>query len=625
MLEYLPLRMTAHSIVALVMVLSASSSCQAQLTVKARKSLPGKLVALGRESITVETDSGKKSVAYTEPGKLAVALPKAAVNLRHQTTIKVVGHVPADGLVAGQVVQLKAMLTKAGKSNSAVETLALIGKGDDAGTIKPVREPENTRDYVECEIKAEIDSIRRQTLTLVLPKQPFAPTGKLRIKLADHAKLDINESNLDRCVAGDIVKVLKVLELDSGDLVAEQIEIELDRKEADRKPAITGKSTDLFSPKNYLKYSDKPSAPRDVRSNHFLLHTDLSERSARMLLDKLEYMIGLISRYYGRLPDGIIECYVVRDLTQWKDIPMDPSGVAKVQERAGVTISRSLGKQRKSIVYSCDDHGVVQHEAVHAYCAQTFGSTGPTWYSEGMAEMGQYWKKDNLAVEIPPNVIRYLTTAEPKKMKDIVAAGQITGDSWQAYAWRWALCHLLANNSNYSGRFKGLGMNMMNGGKASFETVYGDVANEISFEYDQFVRNFGNGYRVDLCQWDWSTKPMAISGPRRLNCKIDSKGGWQASRLKLNEGKKYEFVCVGEWKASKSGDMLDGDGDADGKGKLIGVVFTDYDIGEVLELGQKGSFVAPRDGHLFLRFREDFTKLSDNEGKMTVHFRRAIE
>ena len=25
-----------------------------------------------------------------------------------------------------------------------------------------------------------------------------------------------------------------------------------------------------------------------------------------------------------------------------------------------------------------------------------------------------------------------------REMLDIVAAGQITGDSWQAYAWRWA-------------------------------------------------------------------------------------------------------------------------------------------------------------------------------------------
>ena len=51
--------------------------------------------------------------------------------------------------------------------------------------------------------------------------------------------------------------------------------------------------------------------------------------------------------------------------------------------------------------------------------------------------MGQYWKPGELAVNIDPVVIDYLTNAKPKKLLDIVAAGQITGDSWQAYAWRW--------------------------------------------------------------------------------------------------------------------------------------------------------------------------------------------
>ena len=81
------------------------------------------------------------------------------------------------------------------------------------------------------------------------------------------------------------------------------------------------------------------------------------------------------------------------------------------------------------MVYSCDKVGVVQHEAVHAYCQQTFGDTGPTWYAEGVAELGHYWKKDQPALEIDPVVINYLKNSPPKKMLDIVAAGQITGDS----------------------------------------------------------------------------------------------------------------------------------------------------------------------------------------------------
>ncbi len=38
-------------------------------------------------------------------------------------------------------------------------------------------------------------------------------------------------------------------------------------------------------------------APRDVRSRNFLLHTDLNDKDAEELLDRLENMLKLISAY----------------------------------------------------------------------------------------------------------------------------------------------------------------------------------------------------------------------------------------------------------------------------------------------------------------------------------------
>ncbi|MEC9091907.1 MAG: hypothetical protein VX438_04320 [Planctomycetota bacterium] len=590
-----------------------------QFTVVGKRSVTGTVSSISGNTLTVMTEDGETSFQFTKAGDSATPLLNSKTNLRHQTTIQLSGKVSLAHISPGQFVEFSAKLSKPGRSQGEVTHFRLLD------TIDPVitanREPENSRDFVQCKIIARVESIRKNTVSLSLPKQPFAPQGKLRIRATENATLSISETSLARCKPGDIVKSLAAIELNTGDLVIEKVVILLDRKEAqntDRK-----KTVDPLAMENYLKYSDQPGLARDLRSQHFLLHTDLSDRSAKMLLDKLESMIGLISQYYRQLPKGIIECYVVRDLANWNNVPLDPKGVAKIRERAGVTLSRGALGKVKSIVYACADPGVVQHEAVHAYCSQAFGSTGPTWYSEGMAEMGQYWKKGNLAVDVSPPVVHYLTQSKPKNLLEIVAAGQITGDSWQAYAWRWALCHLLANNSNFSPRFKGLGINMMSGGKATFESVYGDVAQEISFEYAQFFRNLGNGYRVDLCQWDWTSKPNAISGSRRVNCRIDSAKGWQASKLKLNQGKKYEFVCVGEWSTSQSAATCDGNGDPEGKGKLIGVIFANYQLSEVIELGQKGEFIAKQDGHLFLRCRDAFTQIADNKGVITVHFRRA--
>src|SRR4029079_2397983 len=140
---------------------------------------------------------------------------------------------------------------------------------------------------------------------------------------------------------------------------------------------------------------------------------------------------------------------------------------AKIASDAGVTITETLRMSDKSIsksvVYAIADHGTPQHEAVHAYCGQTFGNTGPLWYAEGMAEMGQYWRKGDASVHCRGPVIEYLRSTAPKSIANIVEVGQFTGDPWENYAWRWALCHLLANNSNYRDRFRPMGLAFLAG------------------------------------------------------------------------------------------------------------------------------------------------------------------
>src|SRR5213079_2692419 len=133
------------------------------------------------------------------------------------------------------------------------------------------------------------------------------------------------------------------------------------------------------------------------------------------------------------------------------------AGRAKIAENAGVTLTETLtmGTQEvasKAVVYATADRGTPQHEAVHAYCGQAFGHTGPLWYAEGMAEMGQYWREGDSSVQCPPYVVEYLRASPAKPLADILAddggkqgrgaSNPVTGDSWQNYAWRWALCHL---------------------------------------------------------------------------------------------------------------------------------------------------------------------------------------
>jgi hypothetical protein len=237
--------------------------------------------------------------------------------------------------------------------------------------------------------------------------------------------------------------------------------------------------------------------------------------------------------------------------------------------------------------------------------------------------MGHYWKKDQLAVDVEPVVIDYLKNSPPKQLLDIVAAGQITGDSWRAYAWRWALCYMLASNPNYSGRFKALGLAMMNEQPgASFESVYGPVAREISFEYDFFTQHLDNGYRSDLCAWQWNRPFQYVRGAGHVSAKVLAKYGWQASGMRLESGQSYDYAAKGTWKAAAAGPEVDANGGADGTGRLTAVLMQDFRLSEPFDLGVRGSFVASQTGDLHLRCRDGWNSIGDNDGSLTVYLRK---
>jgi hypothetical protein len=206
-------------------------------------------------------------------------------------------------------------------------------------------------------------------------------------------------------------------------------------------------------------------------------------------------------------------------------------------------------------------------------------------------------------------------------MADIVRAGQITGDSWKAYAWRWALCHLLSSNPNYQRRFKQLGMNIMVGNNDSFDAAFGQVADQISFEYDQFVKNFDNGYRVDLCVWDWNTQAHQPKPAKTVKTNVKAQMGWQATPLELTAGQSYDVICQGNWRTDANGDEVDADGGSDGKGRLVGVILHDYELSEPFTLGTKQRFVAPETGQLFLRCQDSWRSIDDNSGSVSAFFR----
>ena len=601
------------------LVAGLSRSDAQTVVLQERIQTTGTVLSVSPGSIEI-TDAEGKRQEYKIQGKDQPGLTLTGVEglLRFPAEVKVTGTLPTTALTRGTLVQFSGRVNRLGRTEGSVAELVLFDEGTQTLGIEIVQQAASPGEFSECVIRGDVYSLRDDRLVVTVPTGDFVRNPRLAFRVAKQAVVRVESDDHLRASRGDQIVRLVAARFSTGDVAVQQLEIEI------RGDTAAGTADQVAA--KYRQLSDEPRPPRDLRSANFLLRTDISDRSAQMLLDKLETMIALVSQYYGRPPNGLIECYVVRDLNNWPPGTFPPNAVAKIQEPAGVALSVSLGNQTRSVVYSCDDHGVVQHEAIHAYCAQTFGGTGPTWYAEGMAELGQYWKKDQLAVDINPAVINYLKRNEPKRLLDIVAADQITGDSWQAYAWRWALCHLLANNPNYAGRLKALGIAMMTDVPgATFESVYGPVAREVSFEYDFFLRTLDNGYRCDLCAWQWNRKFQFVPATRHATARVQARYGWQASGVKLQAGQSYDYVAQGTWKITADGEELDADGRDDGPGRLVGVLMNDFQLGEVIQLGVQGTFAAPQDGDLYLRCQNDWHRIADHEGSITVHLRRSSQ
>ena len=363
---------------------------------------------------------------------------------------------------------------------------------------------------------------------------------------------------------------------------------------------------------------------RTLSSQNFRLVTDLSDKEARDLLLRLETMLKLVSSYFGKRNIRTIDMYVAKDIGKWPTdatAQLEPIGIEMIRAGGGITLGKTAlinGRpvDAQAVVYAVADHGTPQHEAVHAYCILAFGTAGPVWYAEGMAEVGQYWKEGDKSVTAAQEVVDYLRSQSPRPLDKIVNNPlETTGDSWQNYAWRWALCHLLGHNENYTERFKPLGLGLLNRQSVDFWQVYGSQAAEIDFEYQLFHKNLEAGYRVDLCSWDWKSKPAA---PRSSGntFKVQAARGWQAAKLQLKAGASYRVEAAGEWTLEPDTAAVTGNGGKDGRGRLVGCLFQDYQLSDEFELGTNTTFVAPVDGALFVRCREGWGAIADNKGSL---------
>ena len=611
------------ALLAAVVGLSLSGAAAGQVVATGRVTIAGTVETVSSAGLTIrDADGTAHKVLVQGRNKPGIALSDGTL-LAVPVEVVVRAEFPAAGLEPGRRVRFRCRMDKTGKTEAPVAEVTVIDGGDVTfGVADAEADAPGEEKFAARVVTATVKTAVAKRLVVELPRdRAFQRKTVLTFPLAAAAVARLESDDPARIEPGATVVRLEAIHLAIGDLVARSLEVE------NRPTKAVVDTGDEALERKFRGLSDEaPAQPRLVRSPHFAFLTDVSDREWAVISFKLERMVTALQKFLGRRMTGVVEGFVARDLARFPAGMIDDAyGVEKIRRGEGVCVNSRLGTQRQARLYSCGDHGVIQHECVHGICHLTFGSTGPTWLAEGLAELGNYWKDGDATIDLPAPVIGYLQNATPKRtLLEIAVPGRTEAGTWQDYAWRWALCHLLANNPNYSNRFVPLAIALMEERDGvSFESVYGPVAREISFEYDQFLATLGNGYRSDLTAWPWQAKFQRLADAVTATVKIKAQAGWQAARVLVEAGERYDIAADGTWRIAAAGQPLDADGEADGRGRLVAAVFADQSLSATLPLGRQAVLAAPTAGQLFLRCADAWTELADNDGELTVTIRRA--
>ncbi len=396
------------------------------------------------------------------------------------------------------------------------------------------------------------------------------------------------------------------------------------------------------------------------RISPLIIHTDLSAQATKALAHRVKAVLNDAAGYWKRPVRGPIECYVVDDPTQWEDYQL-PHPLARliIARVGGATTTQVVGHgiraRNVACVFASSKPGIVEHEIVHAYCGQSFHAAGPVWYQEGMAQLLAFGTDRQQGINCPADVLAQLKSKPSMTITQVRTGGRATQrlirqfsdktsrcaglaglipvTDWdredvralreikQFYCWNWFLCHFLYHNTNYRARFRKLGQVFLAQRQDGFAALFHPVWRQLQFEYDFTLAHLTNGYRVDLCSWDWDKPFHYLAGGRPAVVRIMAARGYQATGVRVEGGQRYEYRTEGTWSRGKP----DAGGNAATVDAVAGecleaVVLSDYRLSEpiVLDCRRSGCFCAPCSGCLYVRCRDRWDRLADNEGSVLL-------
>ena len=289
------------------------------------------------------------------------------------------------------------------------------------------------------------------------------------------------------------------------------------------------------------------------------------------------------------------------------------------------------------------------HEGVHGFKNHFFGSCGPNWYMEGLAELlsTHHWdeKTKKLTVpyfpenrEIVPlwGRIRILNDLcaenQPQSLESVFTMSFDGADNTPSYAWSWGLAAFLNGHPLYSDLLRDVIVDVSRPHaeftrrfRAKLESIQ---SGRIHVDWNDFLDRleYGYNFKHNAIKDLTPGKPLQHTG---LETVVQADQGWQNAGIFVEKGKTYSFQAVGRFQLAQEGRKIwwsEPNGvtiryyQSRPLGLLLGAVLPEPKERNfnVFLIGESAAWTASESGTLFFRINDSPAELHDNSGTVVV-------
>ena len=389
---------------------------------------------------------------------------------------------------------------------------------------------------------------------------------------------------------------------------------------------------------------------RKVSGSRFTLYTDLPVDGAIEELPRLfDQGVPQWCDYFhfdqAKLARGHVRGCLMKDKDRFTSVGLLPAELPRFAN--GFTRGNEIWWFEQNAGYY--RRHLMLHEATHAFMYSTFGTCGPTWYMEGLAELLATHRLADGKLTLgyfPANAEEVPYWGRIKIVRDAVQSGRsMTVDEILAYptdaflknetyGWSWAAAAFLDGHPAYRDRFRALtGDVKAEDFNGRFRARFADDWHELNIGWQVFIHELDYGYDLvrNAVKFHHG-KPM-----EQGTIVVAADRGWQSSGVRVEPGVDYQITSTGRYQVADRPKVWWSEPDGvtiryhrgQPLGRALAIVLPDDAIAapwpEPIPIGTAWTFSAQTAGTLYFKINDSPSELSDNAGSVELTVARSSD